>query len=143
MGHLISKQDASFRRQVEACEFPVKKFDHRAHLRLAYIYLAENNPHSSTQLMREALNGLLKSAGVDPDQKYHETLTEAWILAVDHFMHKTESSTSADDFIDQHPIMLDSNIMLTHYSADVLFSENARKAFVEPNLDPIPRYRFS
>jgi hypothetical protein len=37
--------------------------------------------------------------------------------------------------------VLDTKIMLTHYSAEVLFSPEARALFVEPDLDPIPRYR--
>jgi hypothetical protein len=28
--------------------------------------------------------------------------------------------------------------MLTHYSAEHLFSADARRSFVEPDLDPIP-----
>ena len=36
--------------------------------------------------------------------------------------------------------LLDSKIMMTHYSAEVLFSDEARARFVEPNLSPIPRY---
>jgi len=140
MKHLISKEDQEFKNQVESCEFPVPEFDHRAHLRLAYVYLVENNTDSAVQLMRDTLIGLLKHAGVDPSQKYHETLTEAWILAVHHFMNNTDSSESADDFIEQNTVMLDSKIMMTHYSAEVLFSEKARQSFVEPNLDPIPRH---
>jgi hypothetical protein len=49
------------------------------------------------------------------------------------------SSASASDFITRNPELLDSRIMLTHYSASVLFSAEAREAFVEPDLDPIPR----
>lgn len=40
-------------------------------------------------------------------------------------MEKTTASASADAFIDQHPEVLDSNIMLTHYSAGLLFSDRA------------------
>lgn len=40
-------------------------------------------------------------------------------------MEKTAASASADAFIDQHPEVLDSNIMLTHYSAGLLFSDRA------------------
>jgi hypothetical protein len=141
MKHLVTNEDQEFKNQVENCEFPVPQFDHGAHLRLAYVYLVQNNStDESVQLMREALAGLLKHAGVDPSAKYHETLTEAWILAVHHFMNNTENSSSADDFIEQHPVMLDSKIMLTHYSAEILFSDEARQSFVEPNLDPIPRH---
>jgi hypothetical protein len=48
---------------------------------------------------------------------------------------------SADDFIRQTPLLLDSRIMLTHYSAERLFSPQARAAFVQPDRDPIPRHR--
>jgi len=139
--HLLSREDQEFKSQVEACEFPVPEFDHRAHLRLAYVYLVEGSAEQAVQLMREALTGLLKHAGVDPSKKYHETLTEAWILAVHHFMSNTDSCESTDDFIEKNNVMLDSKIMMMHYSAEVLFSEQARQSFVEPNISPIPRYR--
>ena len=129
-----------FKNQVESCEFPIPDFDHRAHIRLAYIYLVEGSPDSAVNLMQDTLTGLLKHVGVDPSEKYHQTLTEAWILAVHHFMSKTDHCESADDFIEQNNVMLDSKIMMTHYSAEVLFSDAARKTFVEPNLDPIPRH---
>ena len=54
-------------------------------------------------------------------------------------MHRSPEASSADDFIERNPLLLDSKIMLTHYSADLLFSDQARADFVEPNLDPIPR----
>ena len=140
MKHLLSAEDREFKNLVESCEFPVSEFDHRAHIRLAYVYLAGSSTSESVHLVRDALTALLRHAGVDPSQKYHETLTEAWVLAVNHFMKNTDNSQSADDFIEKNTVMLDSKIMMTHYSAEILFSDEARKAFVEPNLDPIPRH---
>ena len=141
MINLVTDEDQDFKKLVESCKFSVPQFDHRAHLRLAYVYLVQTkNTDESVQLMREALTGLLKYAGIDPSAKYHETLTQAWVLAVHHFMNNTENSISADDFIEQTPVMLDSKIMLTHYSTEVLFSEEARQSFLDPNLEPIPRY---
>jgi hypothetical protein len=67
-------------------------------------------------------------------------MTRAWVMAVRHFMEQTPSSDSADAFIEANPRMLDSKIMLTHYSAEVLFSDEARAKFVEPDLRPIPKY---
>jgi hypothetical protein len=77
--------------------------------------------------------------GVDVS-KYHETVTRAWIMAVRHFMEISPDSDSSETFIENNPKMLDSRIMMTHYSAEVLFSDEARAKFVEPNLSPIPRY---
>lgn len=124
---------------MEACQFPVSDFDHRAHLRLAYVYLSENSTGTATELMRDTLHRFLARNGVDP-AKYHATLTNAWILAVHHFMEKTGSSGSAGEFIERNPELLDPKIMRTHYSAEVLFSDEARAAFVQPDLDPIPRH---
>lgn len=141
MNYEVTKEDLAFKDDVESCRFPVPEFDHRSHLRLAYIYLVQTSSTSeSVNLVRRALKGLLEHAGVDPSVKYHETLTEAWLLAVHHFMHNTSYANSADDFIDQNPKLLDSIIMFTHYSDDLLFSEPAKTAFVEPNLEPIPRH---
>jgi hypothetical protein len=124
---------------MEACTYPVSDFSHRAHLRLAYIYLSENGTDKSSELMRDTLGRFLQHYGVDPS-RYHETMTRAWILAVHHFMNVTGTSSSADEFIDNNLEMLDTKIMMTHYSAGVLFSDEARASFVQPDLDPIPRH---
>ncbi len=42
--------------------------------------------------------------------------------------------------IEKNPIMLDAKIMMTHYSAKLLFSNEARAEFIEPDIAPIPRY---
>lgn len=89
--------------------------------------------------MKSALLAFLKHHGVDPS-KYHETMTRAWIMAVRHFMERTPDADSADAFIDANPRLLDPKIMLTHYSAELLFSDEARDAFAVPDIDPIPTY---
>lgn len=139
MNHEVSKSDLDFLAAFEAGAYAPADFSHRAHVRLAYVYLATNDVERATALMRAAILNFLKHHGITPT-KYHETLTHAWILAVFHFMHRTREATSADDFIDHTTILLDSRIMLSHYSADRLFSQHARAAFVEPDLDPIPRH---
>jgi hypothetical protein len=138
--HLISGDDREFLRDFEAGTIPPADFSHRAHIRLAYVYLCQNDVDTAHHLMRSALLAFLKHHGVNPS-KYHETMTRAWIMATRHFMENTPSCDSSQDFIEQSPKMLDSKIMMTHYSATVLFSDDARAQFVEPNLDPIPKYR--
>ncbi|NOK06667.1 MULTISPECIES: hypothetical protein [unclassified Myxococcus] len=105
-------------------------------MRLAYVYLSEHGTEASISRMRTALQRFLAHHGI-PAAKFHETLTRAWVLAVEYFMAKVPS-VSSRDFIEQHPELLDYRIMLTHYSAQVLFSADAREAYVEPDLDPIP-----
>ncbi len=138
MKHRSSADDQKFRMEFETCSFPPAQFNHRAHIRLAYVYLSEHDADTALQLMRGALLAFIKHHGIDVS-KYHETMTRAWILAVQHFMENTPDSESSEVFIEKNPRMLDPKIMMTHYSAEVLFSDEARARFVEPNLDPIPR----
>jgi len=137
--HELSSIDREFRAAFEAGALAPADFSHRAHVRLGYVYLAGSDVDTATERMRTALVAFLAHHGI-PAAKYHETLTRAWILAVHHFMHRTPEAASADDFIDRNPLLLDTKIMLTHYSAALLFSDAARARFIEPDLDPIPRH---
>jgi len=137
MSHTPSAEDREFQSRFESCVLPPAEFDHRGHLRLAYVYLSDHNVDSAQKMMRGALWRFLDHHGVDP-AKYHETMTRAWILAVRHFMALCPESNSADSFMESDPRMLDSEIMMTHYSAELLFSDEAREQFVEPDLSPIP-----
>ena len=135
LSHEPSAEDRNFRLAFEACTVAPSQFNHEAHVRLAYVYLTESDTNAAVQKMRDALLKFLEHNSI-PRSKFHETLTRAWVLAVRHFMNRS-TSTSAAEFIAKNPELLDSKIMLTHYSASVLFSPDARASFVEPDLDPI------
>ncbi|AKQ63713.1 hypothetical protein A176_000625 [Myxococcus hansupus] len=134
--HALSDTDRRFRLAFEACTIVPADFSHEAHVRLAYVYLSEHGTEESIARMRTALQRFLVHHGI-PATKFHETLTRAWVLAVEYFMGKAPSGSSKD-FIEKNSELLDSGIMLTHYSAQVLFSADARGAYVEPDLEPIP-----
>lgn len=137
MQHRLSDSDLEFQRAFEDGRVTPEEFDHRAHVRLAYTYLAVHDEDTATERMSDALRGFLRHHGIG-GAKYHATLTRAWILAARHFMDRAPA-TSADAFIEANPELLDSRIMLTHYSREVLFSPHARAAFVPPDLSEIPR----
>jgi len=113
------------------------QFNHEAHLRLAYVYLVENDLTAAQERMRGALLGFLATHGIPPE-KFHETLTRAWVLAVRHFMSRSPSLCFSEFSAKSQPL-LDSKVMLTHYSSSVLFSPSARASYVEPDLAAIPQ----
>ena len=135
--HSTSADDRAFKAAFAACQVAPAAFNHEAHLRLAYIYLVDSRPEVAAQRMREALLAFLAHHQV-PSAKFHETLTRAWVLAVSHFMDRAESSSYAEFAANSQPL-LDSKVMLKHYSASALFSPAARAAYVEPDLAAIPR----
>ncbi len=50
----------------------------------------------------------------------------------------TDETGSAAEFIEKNPQLLNTKIMLSHYSPETLFSEEARSSFVDPDIEPIP-----
>lgn len=137
MRHRASIEDQQFRRAFEAQQVEPAAFDHEAHVRLAYVYLCEDSVEGAASRMKAALLAFLTRLGADLS-RYHETITRAWIMAVDHFMNQSPPCAGCADLVGLHPQLLDSSIMLTHYSADLLFSAQARQGFVEPNIQSIP-----
>jgi hypothetical protein len=135
-----SPADRAFIRAFEAGAVDPAAFDHRAHVRLAYGYLAVHGTERAVDAMRDGLRRFLAHHDL-PASKYHETLTRAWVMAVRHFMERSPGSSSADAFIDANPELLDPAIMLTHYSAGRLFSDEARARYVEPDIQAIPEPR--
>jgi len=136
--NLLSDADVSFSRLFDAGEIAASSFDHKAHLRLAYVHLATHGPDDAVGTFRTSLQGFLSRNHIDPS-KFHETLTQAWLQAVWYFMQRFGRTSSSDEFLAKSQVLHDSKVMLTHYSRDVLFGEEARRQFVVPNLDPIPR----
>ena len=137
LNHRASAADLAFRRAFEACKLTPAEFDHAAHVRLAYVNLCGQSIDRAVERMKGSLLAFLEHLGVGAG-KYHETLTRAWIMAVHHFMTRSPDHESAASFTTANPELLDSRIMLTHYSAEVLFSPEARASFVESDVQSIP-----
>ncbi len=138
MPHGISSEDQDFLARFESGAIPAADFDHRSHVRLAYVRLCQGGVDSAHAAVREGLLGFLTHHGIDPSAKYHETLTRGWLLAVKIAMDSGPETASAAEFIAANPALLNSKALLEHYSKDLLFSDEARRSFVEPDLTPIP-----
>lgn len=138
MQHETSAEDQEFLGSFDDGEVEPAEFNHKAHLKLAYILLAMHGVKDAAPRFRTALQAFLQRNGIDPT-KYHETMTQAWLHAVLHFMERAGATPSAEAFVKASPVLHDPKIMLTHYSQELIASDRARREFVAPDLDPIPR----
>lgn len=131
--------DIRFRDDFETGRVTTADFHHREHLRLAFVYLCESSLSDAHDRMRNAIRMFLAANGVPP-QKYHETLTKSWLKAVKHFSMRAGNISSFEQLLGADDRLLNTEIMLTHYSRACLFSELARNRYVEPDLQAIPDY---
>ena len=133
----LDASDEEFLKAFERCEIAPEDFHHRDHVRLAYIYLTRHDADAALTKMRSSLHRFLAHVGAPPT-KYHETITRAWLLAVEHFMRETAPTGSFEQFASAAPRLFVPDAMETHYTPELLWSDDARARFVEPDLQPIP-----
>ena len=125
--------DIEFVEALETCRLPEDHFHHRDHIRLAWIYVqryGEEAPARISQSIRRYAAHLGKA------DRYHETITMAWLALV---RDASQGAGSFDDVIARAPHLLDKAYLSNFYSPDVLESQGAKTAFVEPNLHPLHR----
>lgn len=121
----------------ESCSLPDEEFDHRAHLAVAIFYLSNMTVEEATARMREGLSRFLAHYGGDP-QMYNETITQFWVKRLERLLSETAPglplATRANEAIERAG---SSKLIFKYYSRERVFSEEARKGWVEPDLKGI------
>ncbi len=135
--HQISATDRMMVESIENYQFQLVQFSHAIHVKLAYCYLALHGPQIGLKKMQETLIKFLDFNGVDRN-KFHVTLTHAWLNAVWYFMQKSPVIQCAKDFVEANPALLNKDLLAHHYIHELLFSKRARIKFVQPDLNPFP-----
>ncbi len=126
-------------RGFESCATPPAEFTHAAHLIVALCYLRGSRltvPQASERL-RAGLYRFLDHNGVDR-QKYHETITLFWLKRVRGFLDRADGARPAAELVNEMiELCGDAKLVNDYYSQERLFSEEARKAWAEPDLKPL------
>ncbi len=126
-----------FVRMFEACELTQRQFSssgsHPAGLDIPAALLESWKPGSTS------LGAIRKfAAHHGKSDKYHETLTVAWLRLVGSAMARVPLDASFEDLTIAAPELLDKRTIEKFYSSAVLESEEARTSWVEPDLQPLP-----
>ena len=131
----LSLPDTEFIATFERAGFSSHDFPHRAHLRMAWLYVRHRGIDDAID---QASNGIRRLAQAHGHTTlYHDTLTRAWVYLVADAAASTPV-TDFDVFLAAHPELLDKNLLLRHYSPELLFSADARARWVAPDLCAIP-----
>lgn len=109
---------------------------HAEHLVVALYYLVDRDIETATKLMRNGIFKLLKIAfevDLTKEMPYHETLTIFWMRTVESFIRE-RAGRPLTELAPELVNKFDKDYPLRFYSRDLLFSDEARRKFVEPDL---------
>jgi hypothetical protein len=132
---LLTQSDVQLRDQVETKTLANDAFRHREHVRLTWVYLTAAPPEVVAKRLCRSLLDLATSHGVA--QRFHHTLTVVWVRLIES-ARRSHSDMPFDALVDACPWLLDKDAPLAFYTRECLYSEEARLAWVEPNLKPLP-----
>ena len=126
--------DVELTRALERGEIAKENFRHASHLHVAWVYLTESSSvQQAANKMRDTLRRFAAAAG--KPEKYHETITLFWVQLLSNAYTAT-CGGRLEDIVRANPHLLEKNFPLAYYSAERLFSDEARSSWVEPDLKP-------
>lgn len=117
----------------EALAIPPEAFRHREHVRLACAMLRGADFGEAAVRFRRALRRFTAAAGAP--EKYHETLTWAYLVVVAQRMACDPAATTSQQLVARHPDLVDhrGGAMARYYDlAAITASPLARAMFVLP-----------
>jgi len=135
--------DAEFLRAFEARTIPFESWNHRSHVRMAYLYLREHGLEEGLRRIRSGIQALNASFGDRVpedalDRGYHETLTVAWARVIEGAIRRWGAEADFEAFAAKHPHLLQRTLLRLFYSRERIMTWEAKRAFVEPDLLPLP-----
>src|SRR5689334_22225010 len=103
--------DRDLLQQFETCSLPFEQWTHRAHVRVAYLYLCEHPFEIALERMRHGVQRYNAANNVpeSPTSGYNGTTTHGFlhlIAAVTAAYGQTHSVESSDAFCETHPELM-------------------------------------
>lgn len=124
-----------------ASTLPAEAWTHRAHLRMAWLFLKRHPIDEAHLLLRvgiirlNAFHNLVET----PVRGYHETLTRLWLALIASLIRTADApAPTSAAFVDTHAAALGRDAAARYYSRERLMSPRARAIFVPPDLAPLP-----
>ncbi len=107
------------------------EFHHADHVRLTIVYLSR---HGRAEALRKLSDGLrLFATRKGHPEKFHVTLTRAWVDLIDSARTAHPASADAAALVRSCPELLDRNTLHRFYTPELLTSDEARTGWVAPD----------
>jgi hypothetical protein len=120
---------------------PKSAWTHQAHLRVGLWHVLHFGPEEALTRLRTGIRALNESHGtLNTDSGgYHETITRFYVCWIANYLARAGRNRPLDELADELVQAAgDSQLPLRYYSRDRLYSVEARRSWVEPDLQPLP-----
>src|SRR5260221_520725 len=117
--------DNDFLIAFEHCSLPEEQWTHRAHVRMAWLYLRQKPLVEAILLVRHGIQRY--NATLNKPLGYHETIMQALLGLISHRMQPAERDESFEVFCGRNPDLVNqsTSMLLAHYRKETLFSPAA------------------
>lgn len=115
---------------------PAGEFRHRQHIHLAFWAVRRFGMPEAADRVCHMIRHV--AAYQRAPQKYHDTVSRAWMELVAHHVATDPACADFDAFAARNPALLDKRLLSRHYQSATLAGPPARSGWVEPDLVPFP-----
>ena len=128
--------DTEFLTQFENQTLSPVHFKHIGHLRLAWLYLNNNDVDTAVKLICSGIQAYAESLGAST--KFHLTITDA-IARIMAKRIEIMSEKTWDLFLSENSDLVEDalSVLYQYFSKELLFSEEARISLVQPDIRPL------
>lgn len=132
--------DRAFLDEFEAAAIPRDRWTHRAHIRMAFLYLRDLPFDEALTRIRSGIQTLNRANQVPEtaNSGYHETVTVAWARVLASAIRVHGPLTDFGGFAEANPHVLAKTLLRLYYSPECMGTPGAKSAFVTPDLAPLP-----
>ena len=138
MSHSTSMSDDEFLMAFIECRLPASAFDHRGHVRIAWLLLQR---YPLEPAIEQICGGIARfAAHLGAHDKYNRTMSEAPVrLMAQGGTH----ATTFEEFVNANAQLLSNagGLLARHYSPERLRSPAAKAGFVPPDRLPLPSWQ--
>jgi hypothetical protein len=133
--------DPTLLKLFDSCELPYDTWCHRLHVRVAYLFLRRHPFDEALRRFRAGLRAynLAHEVPEGLTSGYHETLTVAWLHLISTRANDAPTTLDSNSFCNMHPELLEKTFLRKFYSTEQIVSQEAKREFVEPDLQALPR----
>lgn len=127
-------------RDFEDCKLPLAEWHHAQHLIVSMFYLDTMPEGEAMARIRVGIQLYNKCQGIitTKERGYHETLTRFWIEVIKRFLVARHARIPLGELAAElTATYTDKFLPLKYYSRDLLNSEDARRYWLEPDLQPL------